>query len=60
MTIKERLTKLETLLSDALENHLPHLDTKMDNLDAKFDRFQYLVLTTLVATLLDLASRLWK
>ena len=45
--ILERLTKVETRLTEALENHLPHLDMKMNHLGAKLDKVMFWVFTTL-------------
>ena len=66
-TIKERITAVEVKLDDALNNHLPHLDAKIDKVDSKvdkvqdkLDRGQWFVLTTLVGVVLTLALTLWK
>ena len=42
INIERRLTSLEERLTEILENHLPHLETKLD-------RLQWLIVTTLVA-----------
>ena len=32
IVVEGRLTKVETLLREALENHLPHMDAKIDKI----------------------------
>lgn len=59
-TIKERLTKLETHMEDLLQNHLPHLDTKIDKVQDKLDKGQWFVLVTLIGVVVELALLLLK
>ena len=47
--IENRLTRLEESLTDLKENHVPHLE-------AKLDRIQWLLITTMLALLINLAN----
>ena len=65
--IEGRLVKVETLLEDALSNHIPHLqvaidkvELKVDRIQDKMDRGQWLIITTLVGVVVTLALTLWK
>ena len=48
--IENRLTRLEESLTDLKENHVPHLE-------AKLDRIQWLLITTMLALLINLANK---
>ena len=47
---ESRLTRIETQISDIVGNHLPHLE-------AKLDRLQWLIISTLVAVITGIAVR---
>lgn len=49
--IENRLTSLETRLEDLITNHLPHLESKID-------RIQWLLVTTMIALVINLANKL--
>ena len=53
-TVKERVVSLEVKVDTILENHLPHLDAKVDLVITKIDRFGYLLITTLVGFVVGL------
>lgn len=50
VTIHERLACLETLVQTIIDNHLPHLQKRIDSLDTKF----YAIITLLVANLVGI------
>ena len=50
ISIESRMTRVETKLEEILVNHLPHLE-------AKVDRITWLIITTLVAVVIDLIVR---
>jgi len=50
ITIHERIACLETLMQSIVENHLPHLQKRIDSLDSKF----YAIITLLVANLVGI------
>jgi hypothetical protein len=50
-TTGERLAVVETLVKEIKDNHLAHLDAKMD-------KMMWLVLTTLVTAIVSLALKL--
>lgn len=60
ISIESRLTKVETLLEDALVNHLPHLNAKIDKIQDKLDKGQYFVISTSIGVIITLALALWK
>lgn len=49
--IENRLTSLETRLEDLITNHLPHLESKID-------RIYWLLVTTMIALVINLANKL--
>ena len=51
LSIQGRLTKVETLLDEIKDNHLPHIETKINWIMG-------LMITALIAIVLDLISRL--
>lgn len=60
-TIKERISVVETLVTEIKENHLVHLDAKIDKVDSKVDKVldktdkqTWLLITTLASFILGL------
>jgi hypothetical protein len=45
ISIEQRITRLETQLEEVIENHLPHIESKVD-------RITWLLVTTLVGIVL--------
>ena len=52
LSIEQRMTKVETVLTEIKENHLPHLEVKVD-------RITWLLATTLIAVVLNLLTRIY-
>ena len=51
-TIKERLAKLETMVGDIMNNHLAHIDKKIERVQKKQDKITWLIITTLITIIL--------
>lgn len=51
LTIEHRITKLEVAVEEMLENHLPHLQ-------ARVDKIQWLLLTTLAGVVTGLIMQI--
>lgn len=51
LNIEQRLTRVETKLSEIMSNHIPHLEEKMD-------RILWLIVITLIGVVADLISRI--
>lgn len=67
----ERIVRLETTVEEIKTNHLPHIQAGVDKIDnklsthmekeeVKFDRFEWLLITTLVTALVSVALKLAK
>lgn len=51
--IEHRLTALEVKMEQVIDNHLPHIEKKLDKLGTKFWAIIVLLITVLVTTLAD-------
>ena len=60
LNVEHRLTGLETNVRAITENHLPHIDAKIEKLFNKMDRAQILVITTLVSVIIGLVLIFFK
>ena len=59
-TTKERLVRLEEQVREIRENHLTHIDEKIDKLTDKVDRGTWLAITVLVGVVTELAFLVFK
>lgn len=57
LSTEHRLTKVEGKVDTIIDNHLPHILTKVDKVNSKVDKLLWIVITTLIAVILNLASR---
>lgn len=56
-TVKERITAVEVKLEEIASNHLPHLDAKIDRVDA---RLWWILSTVILGFLVSIALTLWR
>ena len=59
-TTKERLVRLEEQVREIRENHLTHIDEKIDKLTDKVDQGAWLAITVLVGVVIELAFLVFK
>lgn len=50
LSVEGRMSKLETLVTEIKDNHLAHIQDKLD-------QFQWLIITTLIGVIADLLLR---
>ena len=60
LEVEARLTKVETLLNELINNHIVHLNNRVDKLANKLDKGLWLILTVLLGVTIQLGLLFFK